>query len=136
MYAAELSNGIVKVGYSGCPRHRMVLLSHEVSRDFGASLLRFHIGPDLIDRRPFNVETRLIELASEFGAAVEGRREFFHGLTYEVAVALIKGLCDSVPGSDVHAPMVFRSPAKSFAKGDENDFLSRKASERLASWKT
>lgn len=97
VYAAELENGIVKVGYSRCPRHRMVLLSHEAKREFAADIARFYIGPDLVDRRPYNVETHLIGLAAGLAPTVEGRNEFFRGLSFEVAVALIKALCINVP---------------------------------------
>lgn len=97
VYAAEFTNGVVKVGYSRCPRHRMVLLSHEAQRFYATNIARFHIGPDLIDRRPYNVETRLIALASEFCQPLPGKREFFDGLSFDVAVALIKGLCADVP---------------------------------------
>lgn len=92
LYAAELNNGIVKVGYSRNPRTRMTSLAAQCVRQFGADILNFHIGPDLRYRRnrAMQAETDLIERLREVAPALPGRKEFFTGVPYLVVVGLIE----------------------------------------------
>ncbi len=89
LYVAELASGVIKVGCSECPRHRLVLLSHEAKREHGTDISRFHVGHPLGRRSRYHVETSLIRKMQDIGQPVDGRREYFSGVPFEVAVALL-----------------------------------------------
>ena len=59
VYAVQLSNGVVKVGFSRNPRTRMCSLSDQVRRKFGVRLTKFHVGDNLPALEALRVETRI-----------------------------------------------------------------------------
>jgi len=99
IYAAELSNGFVKVGFSRNPRTRMESLNGQVKRRFGTAVVRWHISRDFTNvRQGFQVESLLIRRMNAIGARVPGTTEFFHGVSFDVAAGLIEQiapLCDN-----------------------------------------
>ena len=90
VYAAELSNGLVKVGFTENPRNRMTMLAREVAGSFGADLARFHVGADITRRGAIAAEQTLIQRLGEVADVVPGRREFFSGVAFGVAVDLVE----------------------------------------------
>jgi len=93
VYAAELTNGIVKVGFSRNPRTRMGTLVLQARRMFGADIARFHIGLDMTEpRQALQAERELLTRVSKIGAPCKGSREFFRNLPFPVAANLINQL--------------------------------------------
>jgi hypothetical protein len=90
IYAAELSNGVVKVGSSSCARARMISLATEVRRCYGAELQRVHVVTTRTTEAAFKAETMAVRLLRSVAAQVPGKREFFTGITFERAVELLQ----------------------------------------------
>lgn len=93
VYAAELTNGVVKVGFSRNPRTRMGTLVLQARRLFGADVARFHIGLDMTEpKQALRAERELLTRASRIGSTCKGSREFFSNLPFPVAANLIDQL--------------------------------------------
>jgi alkylation response protein AidB-like acyl-CoA dehydrogenase len=104
LYAAELSDGSVKVGVGTSARARMMSLANEVKKAFGVELVRFEVIPKRTVKAAYEAETVLVAHLRALGAigaaAIPGRREYFTGLNFAVACALAK----VVKGSPYRAP--------------------------------
>lgn len=92
IYAAELSNGLLKVGFSRNPRTRMGALAKQVRREFGAQIARFHVGDDMAERAAIRAEMSLIKRIGRLGVVVPGRVEFFQHVAFGAAVTLVRQL--------------------------------------------
>lgn len=87
LYAALLTNGVVKVGLSRNPRTRMGSLSTQVRSAFGCDLQGWFIGCDLRSTQDvYAAEQHLIARMARIGSQVEGRNEFFTGVAFATAV--------------------------------------------------
>jgi hypothetical protein len=89
IYAVELTNGLVKVGFSRNPRTRMTSLRAQVARVFGADIARFHIGVDLPLRAAVRAEGAALIRIGRIGTVVCGHKEFFTGVCFGAAVTLV-----------------------------------------------
>jgi hypothetical protein len=90
LYAVEVGDGVVKVGMSRNPRTRMSTLLTTVRKSFGCDLGRYYVGPDLDSSRMVNhAEAVLIARMQAEGDVLPGRLEFFSGVTFERAQALV-----------------------------------------------
>lgn len=93
VYAVELTNGIVKVGFSRNPRTRMQALTFEAKRVYRCGVSRFHIGHDFDNSmQATRAELELIDRASKVGVAFRGRREYFVNLPFGVAANMVDQL--------------------------------------------
>lgn len=93
VYAAELSNGLVKVGFSRNPRTRMGSLVTQARRIFGAEIVRFHIGVDMrASAQAIRAEREVLVRASRIGSPCKESQEFFGNLPFPVAANLIDQL--------------------------------------------
>lgn len=91
VYVAELTNGVVKFGFSRNPRTRMGSLVNEVRRRYRCDVSRFQIGSDFVDsRQATRAEQELISRAARIGSPFRGRKEFFCHIKFPVAVNLVK----------------------------------------------
>jgi hypothetical protein len=89
LYAAELTNGLIKIGCSGSAQGRLMSLANEARRFLGADVARYHVV-----KRPFEfggrkAEVTAIKRLGAIGRAAAGRQEYFLGVTFEQAVAAI-----------------------------------------------
>jgi hypothetical protein len=93
VYVAELSNGLVKVGYSQNPRTRLGSLSAQARRRFRADVTRWHVGP-AFNREGDGRYAEALTLArmSRIATPVNGAAEFFHGARFEIARQLCEQL--------------------------------------------
>jgi hypothetical protein len=90
LYAVELDNGLVKVGLSSNPRTRMSTLATTCRREFASEFLQFFIGPDLAAGvSPYAAERLLLARITRMAVALPGRSEFFAGLSFDDAKALV-----------------------------------------------
>lgn len=89
VYAAELGNGLVKVGFSANPRTRMTSLSKYARRVFGVSLQRFHVGANLPKRVAARAETNTLRRLNRIATPLAGTKEYFAGLRFGDAVNLV-----------------------------------------------
>lgn len=92
MYAAELSNGIVKIGCALNGRGRLMSLANEVKRAFDADLLRFHVVKRPTEIGGRRMEVRTINRLRLMGKQLPGRQEYFEGVTFEQAVRVLDEL--------------------------------------------
>jgi hypothetical protein len=92
IYAAQFSNGIVKVGYSRNPRTRMSTLSNQARRIFASELVAWHIGPDMPSLRARYAEMELIRRMTEIAPPLDGRIEYFERVDYECACELVNAV--------------------------------------------
>lgn len=90
VYAAELSNGLVKVGFSRNPRTRMASLAGEVRRSFGARICRYYISRNLAVRTAADAEARVLERLRRLAAPLKGKQEYFDNLSFGAATTLIQ----------------------------------------------
>lgn len=92
VYLCQLSDGVVKVGYSNCVRGRLTLLSRQVAKQ-GVSILRVEVSFDPKAQWPareaFAREQRAIRALAERATPVPGHREFFTGISFDDAMSLI-----------------------------------------------
>jgi hypothetical protein len=89
IYVCELTNGIVKVGFSRNPRTRMVSLARQVRRQFAADIARFFIGADMSTREAIRAESAALVCMRKIAPAVPGYLEFFTGITFDSARAVV-----------------------------------------------
>jgi hypothetical protein len=93
VYAAEFSNGLVKVGFSRNPRTRMGTLVNQVRRQFKSEIVRYHIGADLgHDLQATRAEQDLLRRVGRIGTPLKGSCEVFRNLPFPVAANLINQL--------------------------------------------
>jgi hypothetical protein len=64
VYAAELKNGMVKVGFSKNPRTRIHSLLNQVKRKYNADLRNYHVSPNLTVKQARIAELALIKAAN------------------------------------------------------------------------
>lgn len=88
IYAAELSTGVIKVGAASSARGRLMALANEVRRTMGADLGRFHVVPKLTPKAAYEAETSLVQAVEQIAEPLQGRREFFAGVPFEVVCQL------------------------------------------------
>lgn len=90
VYAAAFSNGMVKVGYTSSARLRMSTVATTARREYGASLVDFHVSaPHASEREARNNEDALLVALWSRGATnLPSRHEYFDGLPFAVAVEL------------------------------------------------
>lgn len=100
LYAAELTTDsmtLLKVGVSGNAQGRLIALQAEAMRDHGATLGRFVVIPRRTAKAAYEAETRLVRRLAKIASPIDGRREFFAGLTLDDAQACIdEALADPI----------------------------------------
>jgi len=89
VYAVELTNGIVKVGWSRNPRTRMESLVWKLRKEFRTGIARFFIGRDIPSELACKAENDVIKRISKIGNVLPKRREYFTGVSFGHAVNLI-----------------------------------------------
>ena len=101
VYLAGMSNGMVKVGVSNNPRTRLEALSRECSRRFGGRVVQFHVYDGIgavasipsarqtASSRARAIESRCINLLSAVGRQRPPTLEYFEGIDYCAAKALV-----------------------------------------------
>lgn len=97
VYAGELSNGVVKIGYSRTARYRIQSLAQDVKRRMGADLLRFHIISKPTARAAYRAEAALIRALSLRAESAPGTLEFFPNVRFEDVVRLMNAVCVRQP---------------------------------------
>lgn len=98
VYIAELllaDETLVKVGACGNARGRMMSLQSEVKRVHGAELGEFTVVTKPTAKAAYEAETNVLRLMNKLGKRVEGHREFFTGVTYDVAACVAEVLLKS-----------------------------------------
>jgi hypothetical protein len=92
VYAAQLSNGLVKVGFSRNPRTRMGHLVWQVRRQFNSELTAFYVGEPLPAPalRGIWTESAVLRRLATIGTPIAGAREFFRDVRFGVAVTLVR----------------------------------------------
>lgn len=90
VYAAEMDNGIVKIGFSQNPRSRIGALSSEAIRVFKTRLDKFYVSPLLTKREGRNVEAIALSVARPVFSTHHKMREFFYELPFNEAVLLLE----------------------------------------------
>lgn len=98
VYAIERSDGVIKVGCSRSVRRRLKSLSCEFNRQ-GLAHGRFLTAPG-----GRHAEQLLIAYATQFGCAIEGRIEYFNGVSLEdvrpIFMSLQAGLLTQLIGAE------------------------------------
>lgn len=89
VYAAEMENGIVKIGFSENPRTRMGALSSEAIRVFGTKMNKFYVSHIVVKRVGRDMERSVLTAARALSATHAKKKEFFYELPFDVAVSLI-----------------------------------------------
>lgn len=92
IYAAELSNGVIKVGFSRNPRTRMCLLAKQARVRFGARIVAWRIGSDMPPMRAMAIERALIQRMARIATPFPKTIEFFQNVRFGVAAALVRQL--------------------------------------------
>lgn len=87
LYVAELTNGLVKIGFSDNPKTRLRALDYQCQRQFGCGLDKFHVFYGVGNRL---IESQCIEALTCFGRQHVKRREFFHGVSFDAARFVIE----------------------------------------------
>jgi hypothetical protein len=93
VYAAQLANGLVKVGYTAAAKNRMFCLSGEIKRRFGSVIERFQIVPRATCMAAHRAERKALAKLREEFATVPGTTEYFSGLDFDVAVSVLHAAC-------------------------------------------
>ncbi len=100
IYAAELKNGVIKVGFSRNPRTRMCTLAVEVKRNLRSAILRWHISPNIPDAKTGrNAEAALLARMRQIGNVLAGRQEYFKDVSFGAAVTLVNQMARPVATS-------------------------------------
>lgn len=109
VYIAGMSNGMVKIGFSDNPRTRLGSLNSDSVRRFGCSVVHFHvyegIGAAVIIPAACNsdsgraraIEARCLNLLAAIGEPCAPSTEYFKGVDYFAAKALIDTEIFSLP---------------------------------------
>lgn len=95
LYAAELIHPegvMLKIGVGGNAMGRMMSLRSEAKRNHGASLGRFAIYTTKTLKSAFEAETRAVRVLSLIHRPVDGRREFFAGLSFDVVCEVVSSV--------------------------------------------
>ena len=90
VYAAHLSNGVVKVGFSCNPRTRMTTLSAFTRKHFASEIVAFQVSDMLPEGHARKAEDDLIRLVGGMGAVVPGHVEFFDRVHFPAAADLVR----------------------------------------------
>jgi hypothetical protein len=93
VYAAQLKNGLVKVGFSRNPRTRMESLRWQVRRQFRSEVIAVFLSDALPDSWPMRVslaEKAVLRRLAGIGTTVAGTNEFFMHVPFGLAVTLIR----------------------------------------------
>lgn len=90
VYVAELATGVVKVGFSANPKTRLYRLSNQVKRQYGTTICRYYISVNMPKRLAQKAETVTLTNIRNIGVQVDGTHEYFHGVKFSDAVALIE----------------------------------------------
>lgn len=93
IYLCELTNGLVKVGFSNSPRRRLTSLSRQWSGR-GARISRFEVfvgtpASNACLRDPHGNEKRAIKALGVLAAPIDGHAEYFSGIPYDTALAAV-----------------------------------------------
>src|SRR4051794_25587293 len=80
LYAAQLSNGVVKIGYTRAASVRVRSLASEVRKVFGAEITEFHVQPGHSKVGGRKAEVRAIQALNQLGRVLTGRLEYFEGV--------------------------------------------------------
>jgi len=94
VYVAEISNGIVKIGFSRNPRVRLQSLEYEVRKKLGASLSRFYVSKSVPVFSATHAENKTLKAAREVGDQVPRTLEYFTGIRFESAVDIVEANID------------------------------------------
>lgn len=92
LYAAELHGPdgvLLKVGVSGNALGRLMSLRAEAKRDHGAVLGRYSIFTTNTVSGAFEAEARALKALGSVASPVDGRREFFSGLSFDLFCAVV-----------------------------------------------
>lgn len=90
IYAVELSNGLIKVGYSNTPLGRMYGLALESRRKFRAEITQIHVSAALPDRCVRKAEKVLLARMDRTANSVPKNREYFSGTSFKTARNLVE----------------------------------------------
>jgi hypothetical protein len=91
VYAVELRNGVIKVGFSRNPRTRMCSLHNLVLRKFGTDISRFHISRNFSNYfTAMKAERNLLARMDRIAQPVKGHNEFFVGVRFGAACTLLR----------------------------------------------
>lgn len=93
LYAAELANGIVKVGLTRNPRGRIPTLQSHARIRFGAEVVRHELSqpfPEHNNHLLWGAEKALLQGLRRIAREDAEHGEYFHGLCFPVAIALME----------------------------------------------
>lgn len=93
IYLCELTNGLIKVGFSNAPQRRLIGLSRQWG-DRGARISRFQVfvgekTPNFFLRDPLGNEKRAIHALCAIASPIHGHREYFAGIPFDAALAAV-----------------------------------------------
>lgn len=100
VYVAEMqtpSGPWLKVGMGSNAMGRMISLRAEVKRVHGATLGRFAIYRAPNFKAAYEAETRAVKALWRIAPPVEGHREFFSGLTFEIVCEIASAALGDCP---------------------------------------
>ncbi len=112
IYAAELSNRMVKIGCTTQPRTRMLSLQKKVKRDLGADILNVHVVPT--EWNHYGAEEHLIKRMRILGRPVGKTFEYFTHIQFSDVVEHLK---DVAKKPDICGPQLTRFAIANAALG-------------------
>lgn len=92
VYAVELirrDETLIKVGAASNSLGRMISLRSEVKRFHGADLGRIAIFTKPTVKAAYEAETKVVNAISEMTKPIDGRREFFGGVSFDDACSIV-----------------------------------------------
>lgn len=93
LYAAELAKEdgtFLKVGVGSNAVGRLMSLQSEVKRVHGADIRRFAIFTTATVKAAYEAETKVVDALMLIAKPIEGRREFFHGVSFDLACGIVR----------------------------------------------
>lgn len=93
LYAAELKREdgvLLKVGVSGNALGRMMSLQSEVKKAHGASIGRIAIFATPTVKAAYEAETKVVTSLMLIADPIDGRREFFGGVSFDLACGIVR----------------------------------------------
>lgn len=111
LYVAELSNGTVKIGRTRTPRVRLLSLAYECRKRMSAEVLQVFVSCPISYVPSRVAERKAIAALRSAGAPIAHRIEYFSGLDFGAAVALVQPIAETHAGHPWERPFARLTPS-------------------------